>query len=516
MTRSKDNRRIAKNTMYLYIRMLFSMAVALYTSRVVLDVLGVEDFGVYSVVGGVVTLFSFFNSAMSSATQRFFSYELGKNDLKKLGLTFNASVNIHISIGILVFLLAETIGLWFVNNKLNLPIDNHSTVQWIYHFSVLTFLIGIIRVPYNAIIIAHERMAAYAYLSIIEIVLKLFIVYLLVVIQTNKLILYAALVFTITFLIGIVYLVYCIKHFKESKYQFYYEPKLYKTLLSYSGWSLFGNIASVAKAQGSNILLNIFIGPIANAAYAITLQVQSAVNLFISNFQLAVNPQIIKSYANKNKNKTFDLVFKSSKYSFFLILILVIPIIFNIEAILNLWLIEVPHYSSTFIILCLINLLIDSISGPLMMAVQATGKIKYYQIVVGILLFLNLPISIIALKYLSNPNVIFYISISISLLALIFRLFFLDQLMNFPIIKYLKKVIYRIILVCLFSFFISYLLFIKDYLKPDGNIFELIFNVVILMLLVFCTCLILGLDSMEKSYLKNIINERGFKKNNRS
>lgn len=485
--------------------MLFSMAVALYTSRVVLDVLGVEDFGVYSVVGGVVILFSFFNSSMSSATQRFFSYELGRNDLKKLSHTFNASVNIHLLIGVLVLILAETLGLWFVNNKLNLPLDKLDTIQWVYHFSVLSFLLGIVRVPYNAMIIAQERMEAYAYFSIIEVVLKLLIVYLLIVVEANKLFFYALLVFAVTLLIALMYVLYCIKNFKESKYQFYYDPALYRTLLSYSGWSLFGNIASVAKSQGSNILLNLFFGPIANAAYAITLQVQSAVNLFVSNFQLAVNPQIIKSYASKDENTTFDLVFKSSKYSFYLVLIIVIPIVFNIDAVLSLWLTEAPKYSSSFIVLCLINLLIDSISGSLMISVQATGKIKYYQIVVGTLLFLNLPLSYFGLKHFDNPEIIFYISICISLLAFVARLFFLDRLMKFPIKKYLKSVLFRVLIVCFFSFLLSYFLFANNVLKNDEGILVLIVNVMVLALLVFLSCFGLGLDSLERAYLKKII-----------
>lgn len=477
------------------------MAVALYTSRVVLDVLGVEDFGVYSVVGGVVTLFSFFNSAMSSATQRFFSYELGKNDLKKLNLTFNASVNIHISIGVLVFILAETLGLWFINNKLNLPADNLDTIQWIYHFSVLTFLVGIIRVPYNAIIIAHERMATYAYLSIIEVVLKLLIVYLLVVIDTNKLILYAILVFGVTFLIALVYIIYCIKNFNESRYQFYYDAKLYKILLSYSGWSLFGNIASVAKSQGSNILLNIFIGSVANAAYAITIQVQSAINLFISNFQLAVSPQIIKSYAANKKDDMFFLITQSSKISFLLIYILSIPLLFDTDYILSLWLKTVPEYTVDFVYLIVINLLIDSFSGPLMIGIQSTGRIKYYQICVGLLLFLNLPISYAFLKISKNPEVVIIISIILSIIALFFRLLFLNQLIGFSIISYLKKVIFRICLVVISSLIVPYAIF--QNMDPGlDRLFILITasSVVILMLSYF-----LGLNTKEKTQIKSMV-----------
>lgn len=487
--------------MYLYIRMFFSMAVALYTSRVVLDALGVEDFGVYSVVGGVVTLFAFFNSAMASATQRFFSFEIGRNDFKKLGLTFNASVNIHLLIGVLVLVLAETFGLWFVNNKLNLPLGSLETVQWVYHFSVLTFLIGIIRVPYNAIIIAHEKMITYAYLSIIEVVFKLGIVFLLVLIDANKLVLYAALVFGVTLLIAIVYIVYCIRNFKESKYQFYYDSKLYRTLLSYSGWSLFGNIASVAKGQGTNILLNIFIGPIANASYAITLQVQSAVNLFVSNFQLAVNPQIIKNYASSNKDTMFFLIVQSSKASFLLIYILSIPLLFDSYFILNLWLKNVPHYATNFVFLITINLLIDSLSGPLMAGTQATGKIKYYQITVGLLLFLNLPISFLLLKIYNMPSLVFVVSIVLSVIALFFRLFFLNKLTGFSVLYYFKSVLVRGGLVVLFSLVVPF--FICK--TMDAGFLRLIILFTLSSLTIVVFTYFVGIEKKERKQLNNMV-----------
>ncbi len=480
------------------------MAVALYTSRVVLDVLGVEDFGVYSVVGGVVTLFSFFNSAMSSATQRFFSFELGRKNSKNLSFTFNASVNIHILIGILVFILAETIGLWFVNNKLNLPLENLSTVQWVYHLSVLTFLVGIIRVPYNAMIIAHERMITYAYFSIIEVALKLLIVYLLIVIQTNKLILYAVLVFAVTFLIGVVYIVYCIKHFKESKYQFYYEPKLYKTLLSYSGWNLFGNIASVAKGQGSNILLNIFFGPAMNTAFAITLQVQSAVSVFITNFQLAINPQIIKNYSGNDLQNMFFLILQASKISFILMYILSIPLLFDTEFIMAVWLKNVPEYSVSFVLLMIINLLIESFSGPLMTGTQATGKIKYYQIIVGLLLFLNLPISYVFLRIYEIPQIVFIISMVLSSIALIARLFILKHLTGFSITIFLEKVLLKAFLIVIFSLGIPYLII---------KIMEVgVLRLIILLIASSSTVLVLsyfiGIDKRERKQINKIVSKK--------
>jgi len=498
---TKDASKIAKNTMYLYVRMLFSMGVALYTSRVVLDLLGVEDFGVYNIVGGVVTLFAFFNSAMSSATQRFFSFELGRKDYDKLRNTFNATVNIHITIAVLVFILAETIGLWFVNNKLNLPIERMNTVQWVYHYSVLTFLVGVIKVPFNALIIAHERMAAYAYLSIVEVVLKLLIVYLLIIVNADKLILYAILVFAVTFLIASVYVVYCLKHFKESQYHFYYDSRLYRVLLSYSGWSLFGNIAAVAKGQGTNILLNVFFGPALNAAYGIGIQVQTAVNLFVINFQLAVNPQIIKTYASGEKERMFFLILQSSKLSFILMYILAVPLLFDTEYILSIWLKSVPIYTPNFVFLIIINLLIDSFSGPLMAGTQATGKVKYYQIIVGTLLFMNLPLSYLFLKFYKIPEFVFFISIFLSVLALGCRLFFLNRLIGFSFSIFVRKVLMRVLVVVLGSLIVPHL--IMKNLHPGFIRLFILFvsSSVIILVLVYT----IGIDKKETQFIKNLV-----------
>ncbi|MBU2974890.1 lipopolysaccharide biosynthesis protein [Zobellia sp. B3R18] len=451
-----NNAKIARNTMYLYIRMFFTMAVALYTSRVVLDILGTQDFGVYNVVGGIVTFFAFFNTAMSSATQRFFSYELGVSNYEGLKKTFSATLIIHLLIAVVIFLLAETLGLWFLNQKLNLPSEHLDTIRWVYQFSIFTFLIGVVRVPYNALIIAHERMLTFAYLSIVEVVFKLIIVFLLVYIDFDKLLLYSILVFVVTLLIAAAYMIFCNMNFKESKFRFHYNPSLYGILLSYSGWSLFGNIASVAKGQGLNILLNLFFGPLLNAAYGITVQVQSAVNVFVNNFQLAVNPQIIKQFAIGDKEAMFTLMLQSSKTSFLLMTLIAFPLLFETSFILNLWLKEVPEYTSLFIFLVLVNLLIDSLSGPLMMGIQATGRIKYYQIVVGFLLFLNLPVSYFVLLRYETPWHIFVVSICFSIVALLFRLYFLNKLIDFSSALFFKKVIFRLFIVIIPALIMPY------------------------------------------------------------
>ncbi|KAF2334231.1 lipopolysaccharide biosynthesis protein [Flavobacterium ginsenosidimutans] len=483
--------------------MFFTMSVSLYTSRVVLNTLGVSDYGTYNLVGGVVTLFSFFNAAMSSATQRFLSFEIGQNNFIRLKQVFNATLNIHIGIGLLILILAETVGLWFVNNRLNIPVERMEAVNWVFQFSIFTFLIGVIQVPYNAMLIAHEKMNVYAILSIVEVFFKLLIVYLLVLSPIDKLKTYSGLIFVVTFIVALLYKIYCKRKFDESKYQFYYEKGLYKTLISYSGWNLFGNIASVVRAEGSNVMLNIFFGTLLNAAYGITLQIQGAVSLFVTNFQTAVNPQIIKKYAAGNLEESKKLIFQSSKFSYFLMFIIVCPIIFNIDFILKIWLKTAPEYTALFVCLCLIDLLINCISGPLMTGVLATGNIKWYHIIIGSLTFLNLPVSYFLLKIYSHPEIIFKVSISINILSLLFRLFFLKKLMGLNVKYFFYEVLLPIIGVSIGV--VGCMFIITQYIILRNELLNVIFlsscSIVISILLIWT----ISLSKLEKVYIINLI-----------
>lgn len=487
----------------LYFRMILTMLVSLYTSRVILNTLGVEDYGIYNVVGGVVTMFAFFNSAMSSATQRFLSYEIGKGDFKQLRKTFNATQIIHIGIAILIFILAETVGLWFVKTYLVIPPERLEAAIWVYHFSVLSFMVSIIQVPYNATIIAHERMNVYAYISIIEVLLKLLIVFMLTWITYDKLKLYGILHFVVIFFIALIYRIYTRKNFEESKFEIVKDEKLYKTLVSYSGWSLFGNIAGVAKGQGINIILNMFFGPVVNAARGIAMQVESAVNSFVTNFQMAVNPQIVKSFAADEKAYMVTLVIRSSKFSFYLLYLLSLPIIIEIDQILKLWLKTVPDYSSIFTILILVIILIDCVSGPLMTAIQATGKIKVYQAVVGSLLTLILPISYILLKQGYSPEVTLYVNIVISFIALIFRLYLVWKLLEFPIIRFIQEIILKNIVIVLLSLTIPLLI----RYNMNDSLFRLI--IIVLVSIIWNSTVIysIGLHKSEKAIIIRGINK---------
>ena len=504
-----ENKKIAKNALFLYVRMFFTMGVSLYTSRVILQVLGVQDYGIYSVVGGVVTLFSFFNGAMASATQRFLSFDIGKGDEYQLKRTFNSTLNIHFFIAIIVLILAETLGLWFVNNKLNITDNRMFAVNAVYQFSVFTFLLGVIQVPYDALIIAREKMNIYAYMSVIEVVLKLLILYLLAIFDYDYLILYAFFLFIVSFIIRMGHKYYCKIHFSESKYEFYYNKSYYKKLISYSGWNLFGNIAAVIKGQGINVLLNLFFGTILNAAYGITLQLQGAVNLFINNFQLAINPQIVKTYAQGNINRCHILILQSSKYSYYLMLLIILPLFLNIDFVLIFWLKTPPELTTTFVSLSLINLLIDCISGPLMAGLQATGKIKAYQALVGILLILNLPISYVFFKHSNTPEYVFYVSIVISIIALILRIYFVRVNLKLSVNSFLKVVLLPIIVVSVITFTSLYL--IENKLLDTTSWGQLILKSVFTLIVTFITIITVGINKYEKKIIINFIRDKFIK-----
>ncbi|MDM1405493.1 oligosaccharide flippase family protein [Myroides marinus] len=496
-----NSKTIAKNTLFLYFRMFLIMGVTLYTSRVVLQQLGVSDYGIYSLVGGIVTMLGFFNAAMSSATQRYLSFDIGRGDEKKLQKTFSATLTIHILIAVLALILAETFGLWYINYKMVFPGNRLYAVNVVYQFSVLTFLLNIVQVPYNALIIARERMNIYAYVSILEAVLKLGIVFLLVL-GEDKLILYSILTFSVAFIIRMIYQLYCQRQFKESKYKFEYDRVYFSELLAYSGWNLFGNFAAVARGQGVNMVLNLFFGTVINAAYGITMQIQGAVQMFVNNFQMAVNPQIIKLYASNSFEDMKKLVFQASRFSYFLLLFLVVPLLIHTEYILQLWLGIIPEGTFVFVRLSLISILIDAISGSLMIAVQATGKVKWYQIILGSFIFLNLPLSYFVLSIWKEDYYVFLVLVLITFLTLIFRMFFLRSILNFRVFEFCREVLSRIVLVTMLIV-ISYYIIINNYAEffetNTGGSF--ILNVFMEFGSVFLIVMMLGIKKEEREFI---------------
>lgn len=502
---TKNNKRIVQNTLLLYFRMLFLMCISLFTSRIILKALGVEDYGIYNLVGGVVTLFSFLNGAMAVATQRFFSFAIGKNDTKTLNKLFSITITVHFILACIILIIAEIIGYFFVNYKLNIPIDRIYAANWVFQCSIISFFFSVISVPYNALIIAKEKMQAFAYISIAEACLKLIIVYLLYFFSFDKLILYSIFILIISIIIRFAYSIYCSSKFKECKFKFIYDKSLYNELLSFSSWNIIGAIAIVAKEQGINILLNIFCGVTINAARAITSQVNNAINSFVSNFQIALNPQITKAYASNDADYLNQLIFKGSKYSAYLFFLLALPIFIKTHYILHLWLGIIPDYTVIFIQLVLIQTLIEALSNPLITALLSTGRIKFYQITVGGLLILNIPLSYLFLKLEFSPYITIIIGIIIAGIALNFRLYLLAKRINFSVLTFYRKVVFRSICVILCSLPLPLL-----FQTIEMNKFLHFILTIIVCILNTSLCIyFLGLEKTEKNIIMNKIKSYG-------
>lgn len=476
------------------------MLVTLYTSRVILNTLGVEDFGIYNVVGGFVSMLSFLNGAMSNATQRFLSFEIGKGDFVQLRKTFNATLIVHIGLAIVILILAETVGLWFVKTYLIIPAERMNAAMWVYHFSVLSLMVSVAQVPFNATIVANERMNVYAYISILEVALKLLIAFILFWISFDKLKLYGILHISVVFAIAAIYRIYTRRNFNETKFELVKDKELYKSLVSFSGWSLFSHIAYALQGQGVNMLLNIFFGPVVNAARGIAVQVRAALDSFASNFQIAINPQIVKSYASGDKEYMTSLIIRGSKFSFYLLFLMSLPIILEINQVLRLWLKTVPVYSSIFTILVLVIVLIECISRSLTTGIQATGKIKVYQSVVGSLRILILPISYIFLKYGYSPEVTLYINIIISIITLFIRLYIVWNLLDFQVTIFLKEIILKNIIIVPLAFSLPFI--VRNLM--DESLIRLLIITIISMIWNGTIIYFIGLQKSEKNIVKKV------------
>ena len=427
--------------------MLFMMAVSLYTSRVVLNALGIEDFGIYNVVGGVVAMFTVLSGSLSAAISRFITYELGKGNQENLNKIFSSAVTIQIGLTGIIILLAETIGIWFLNVKMNIPEMRMEAANWVFQFSILTFAINLISVPYNASIIAHEKMSAFAYISILEAIGKLAIAYLIVVSPMDKLIFYAILMCIVALIVRFTYGNYCKRHFSECTYHFIWDKQLLKQMFGFAGWNFIGAASAVLRDQGGNVVINLFCGPTVNAARGIAFQVNTAVNQFVTNFMTALNPQITKSYAAGNKEYMMTLIFQGARLSFYMLLLLSLPILVNTHYILELWLKIVPEHAVLFVQLVLIFAMSESISHPLITAMLATGKIRNYQLIVGGLQMMNLPISYLLLRWGFFPEIVIIVAICISQCCLAARLVLLRGMIGVSIRKYLQKVYFNILTV---------------------------------------------------------------------
>lgn len=435
---SKSNT-IVKNTLFLYFRMFITMLVSLFTVRVVLKTLGVVDYGVYSVIGGVVTTLSFITDVLANASQRFFAVELGKKDNNKLRQTFGLVIVAYLFVALVVLLVGETLGVWFVNSKLDIPTDRHDAAMVVFQFSLASFIVGLIISPFNAMIIAHERMNIYAYVSILMVFLKLVIVYLLVVIPLDKLKVYALLLFLVRVAISAIYVIICRGSFPESKFVFQWDKNIFKSIFSYSSWTLLGTLAYVFNSQGLNIVFNLFFGPVANAAYSIGNNVMTTINSFASNFFVATRPAIIKSYSEGDYIYTNKLFYFSSKIIFSLLFIIIVPLFVEVDFVLKLWLGEVELYMSNFVRLMLISAIVLSVSEPITAIVQAAGKVKAYHGLVDTFTLLTLPLAYLFFKMGMNPECGFIISITVFIIAHVMRLLVLHSFYTFSILEYIVR-----------------------------------------------------------------------------
>lgn len=427
--------------------MLLGMLVGLYTSRVILNVLGVEDFGIYNVVGGVVVMFSVLNNSMSSSTGRFLTFELGRKNFVQLKKVFDSSIVIHLGMALFVVLIAELLGIWFMKSKMNIPPMRMDAAIWVFHTTVLSLFLTIVCVPFRAVIIAREKFSVLAFISVSELFLRLGAVFLLLIATQDKLIVYAVLTFLVQIILSIAYVVYCRRNFEETRGKLNRDRSLYKEMFSFAGWSLFGDSAVMLMTQGVNVLLNIFFGAAVNAARGVAVQVQGMVGRFISSFQTAVNPQLTKSYASGDLEYMHRLIFSSSKYSFCLFLLLALPVFLDTQFVLVLWLKLVPDHTVNFIRLLLLISLIDCLANPLIVAAKATGNIRRYQTILGTLLLFVVPLSYIMLRLGYPAEVVFFVHLFIVALGQVVRVLLIKPMIQMSYKAYFSKVVLRCILV---------------------------------------------------------------------
>lgn len=451
-----SNKRIAKNTMMLYIRMLLSIVVSLYTSRVVLNTLGVEDYGIYGVVGGVVAMFSFLNASMSGATSRFLTYEMGRGDMQRLHETFSSALIVHIIIAGVVFILAETIGLWFLINKLVIPENRMFAAHVVYQLSIFSTMVSISQVPYNATIISHEKMDVYAYVELLNVTLKLLIVFLLPILGQDKLIVYAALVLGESFLIAMIYRMYCYKNYVESHFSLVYKKDIIFPMLSFSSWDLYGNMSFSWRQQGINFLINIFFGPVLNAASSIATTIQGIILGLSGNVTMAYRPQIIKNYASQNYEKVNNLLQMAVKLTLVLFLMIVIPIFIEINIVLKLWLGTVPKFTADFFRLVIISSVFSLINNVLTIPIHASGKIKKLSFLTGSLFLFSLLPMYLGLKIGYSPNFVYVVVIVFSILALLSNCFILKGITKFIEIRVIAKEVIKILILSSIIFILLY------------------------------------------------------------
>lgn len=503
---SSDNKRIAKNSIVLYFRMFLMMVISIYTARVVLDVLGIEDYGINNLVGGVVGMLEFLNSSMAGCTQRYISFAIGKKDKDRLSITFSTALLIHILIGCVVVIVAETLGLWFIYNKLVIPENRISAALWTYHLAVSASFISIISVPYNADIIAHEKMSAFAYITIYDALAKLLIVYLLTIIPFDHLKTYALLIFLVQLTDRAIYGRYCSKHFKETKFRLKTDKSLFKDMLSFSGWDLYGNFSVTLRTQGVSMLLNMFFGPVLNAASGVATKVQGVVMGFANNIIVSIRPQIVKSYAKEDYDRFNYLLQRGALFTFLLLMMFTVPLIVECRYVLSIWLVKVPDYTTILCQITLIFNLFADLSVVIMCGIHATGCIKKSSIINGTLYLAVLPLTYLAFKFgYQHPAFPFLINVLAVFIGMSLNVYYLHEYCP----RFLYRIFYiKIVLRCVLSFGISLCLLslISKYLVNESFIrLVLVCTSSVVLTVIIAT---LSMTMNERRYILNKIKSK--------
>lgn len=503
---STGNKRLAKNTLVLYLRMLFTMVLQLYTSRLVLQALGVEDYGIYNVVGGVIAMLNFVNMSLSNADSRFIAVEIGSGNQDSVKKLFSCIMTIHWIFSVVILLIAETVGLWFVMNKLVIPEGRMSAAIWVYQSAVISSIITIISSPYNGLIIAHEKMSAFAVISIFDALAKFGVAVSLFYSPIDRLILYAILYVFILIIDRLIYMFYCKKNFEESSYFITWDNTISTKVLSFAGWTLTGNVAVMGYTQGVNILLNIFFGAVVNAARGISVQVQGAARMFFAGFQTAINPQIFKSYAQQDYERLHNLVFMSSRFSFYLMLFITIPLCLHTQYVLELWLKDVPDYTVEFVRIMLVVGLVNTLQNPTMTALHATGNIKKVQIVESALLLSVVPFAYLFLEYLHiSPVMVFVVYLVIEVITQFVRVCMIYPMIKLKMADYLKQIMLPICLVSTVSVAICNII---SGVIEVSNFGMLLVVVLIYTMINLTVTYLFGLQQSERQLVKQYIHKK--------
>lgn len=502
---SQNNKRIAKNSVFMAIRMVFVLGITLYTTRVILNILGVEDYGVYNVVCGFVSMFAFLNTSMSNGIQRFYNFELGKNGEEGANKVYNTALLIQFILAFVIVALTESFGLWYLHNKMVIPTDRMFAAEWIFQFSILSFLFIIMQAPYTASVMAHERMDFYAIVSVLDAILKLVIVFAIPLFPGDKLIVYGVLFALISVLNFILYYIYCKRNFSEIRFSRIFEKSLFRLMLGFSGWNIFGSLSGVMKEQGINLILNLFFGPVVNAARGVAQQVNGGLQSFVTNITIPVRPQVVQSYALGQQERTMRLTFCVSKLSCCCLFIVALPIMVEIDYVLKIWLVNnIPAHTPSFIFIVIFTSFILNLNAATSGVVHASGIMKWYQILGGTIGILTVPIAYLVLKYGGSPESALWVVFIMMIIVQTVSLIMLKRIVNFSLYEYTQKVIFPVFSVILTSFWIP---LIPHFLLHSGFLRFLIVSIVSIFfttLIVFC----LGLNKKEKDLAKRIFTSK--------